>query len=596
MRKFLIIFAIATAVFVGLAFVAVVGMFMLGGGGPKGVSGDVVLELRIDEPLVELAQEDPFAALGGTRPLSLRDAVDALEKASGDPRVKGLVAHVATAPGSLAATQELADAVKAFRAKGKKAVAWADSYGEFSNGNGAYLFASAFDEIYLQPSGDVGFMGLAVETPFAKEALEKLGVQPQMNARYEYKNAVNLFTEQGLTPAHREATEALVRSFFGQLVRGVAEGRKLSEDEVRRLVDSGPYLADEALEAKLVDGLLYRDEVYERVKETWGKGAELLWLKRYLERAGRPNLEGQDTVALIYGVGQVMRGKSQQSPLGGDPTMGGDTVAAAVRRAVEDPAVKAIVFRIDSPGGSYVASDTVRREVQRAREAGKPVIATMGNVAASGGYFVAMDADKIVAQPGTITGSIGVYAGKFVTRDLWAKLGVNWETVAEGRNATLFSTDQPLTPEHQARIDAELDRIYGDFTRKAAAGRKLPLEQLQKVARGRVWTGEDAKAKGLVDELGGMRRALELAKAAANIPPDRPVRVRVYPKEKKGVEALMALFGGGPEGDNSEKEGAQVDSGLRALRGDVTKVQRALRAVGIGSGGVLSAPVPEVRF
>jgi protease-4 len=596
MRKFILIFIGVCAVFIVLTTVAVVGLFAIAGKGEPALTGDVVLELRIDQPLVEVAHDDPFSAFGATPALSVRDAVDALEKAGDDPRVKGLLAHIATSPGSFAATQELTDAVKAFRAKGKKTVAWADSYGEFSGGNGAYFLASAFDEVYLQPSGDVGFIGIAVETPFAREALEKLGVKPEMNARHEYKNAVNLFTETTFTPAHKEATEQLARSLFNQLVRGVAEGRKLTLDEVRKRVDQGPHLADEALQARLVDGLLYRDEVYERVKETWGKGAELLWLHRYLDRAGRPHTEGRDTVALIYGVGQVMRGKSQQSALGGEATLGGDTVAAAFRRAAEDTNVKAIVFRVDSPGGSYVASDTVRREVQRAREKGKPVIVSMGNLAASGGYFVAMDADKIVAQPGTITGSIGVYAGKFVTSELWAKLGVNWETVAEGKNATLFSTDHPLTPEHRARIDAELDRIYDDFTQKAARGRNLPLEALQKVAKGRVWTGEDALALGLVDELGGMKRALELAKEAAKIPADRKVQVKLYPSPKKGLEALLAAFGGERDGDNSEDEGARAQVGLGSLRADLQAVQRALRALGLGrDAGVLTAPVPEVR-
>ncbi len=597
MRKFLLIFLAVAVGFVILTVVAVAGLMSLSGKGDKSLAGDVILELRIDQPLAEVSGDDPFAALGGTTALTVRDAVDALEKASEDPKVKGLIAHIATSPGSFAATQELADAVKAFRQKGKKAVAWADSYGEFSGGNGAYFLAAAFDEVYLQPSGDVGFIGIAVETLFAKEAFEKLGVTPQMNARHEYKNAVNLFTEQTFTGPHKEATEHLVKSLFGQLVRGVAEGRNKTKEEVRALVDAGPHIGDEALEAGLVDGLLYRDEVYERAKETWGKGAELLWLHRYLDRAGRPHQDGKHTVALIYGVGQVMRGKSTQSPLGGEPTMGADTVAAALRRAAEDDHVKAIVFRVDSPGGSYVASDTIRREVQRAKEQGKPVIISMGNLAASGGYFVAMDADKIVAQPGTLTGSIGVYAGKFVTAEMWSKLGVNWETVAEGKNATLFSTDQPLTPEHQARIDAELDRIYEDFTTRAAAGRNLPLEALQKVAKGRVWTGEDAKAVGLVDELGGMKRALELAKEAAKIPAGEKVRVQVYPRPLKGMEALLAAFGGEREGDSSESDGARIQSGLPALQGDLRRVQRAMRALGVGEEpGVLTAPVPHVQF
>src|SRR5262249_6339295 len=269
-------------------------------------------------------------------------------------------------------------------------------------------------EIYLQPSGDIGLTGLIAENPFLRGTLEKLGVVPRLDHRHEYKNAMNLFTKRKFTPAHKEATAKLVGSIFGQMVRGVSEGRHLQEEQVRALVDRGPYLGQEAVEAKLVDGLAYRDEVYDKVKAKAGAGAKLLFLSEYLDRAGRPHEKGQ-TVALIYGVGGVSRGKDDFDPLTGGSTMGSDTVAAAFRDAVASKDVKAILFRVDSPGGSYVASDTIWRETVRAKKAGKPVIVSMGNVAASGGYFVAMAADKIVAEPATITASIGVLAGKMLT-------------------------------------------------------------------------------------------------------------------------------------------------------------------------------------
>ncbi|MCY1083525.1 signal peptide peptidase SppA [Archangium lansingense] len=575
-------------------------LLILGASSKPGVPEQVVLELELDERLVEYVPEDSLASAFGSEQLTVRDVVDALEKAGGDERVKGLVVKVNGPPGSTAVVQELRDAVKAFRATGKKAVAYADTFGETGNAMGGYYLASAFDEVYVQPSGELSITGLAIETPFARDALAKLGVKPRMSKRHEYKAAVNTYLEQTYTEPHREETERFLTSLFGQMVKGVAEGRGLSEEQVKAAVDAAPLQGSEALEAKLVDGLLYRDEVYAKVKEAAGEGAHLLYLEKYLERAGRPNQGGltTPTVALIYGAGEIARGQSRANPMSGDVTVGSDTVAAAFRKAVEDSRVKAIVFRVDSPGGSYVASDTVRREVQRAREKGKPVIVTMGTYAASGGYFVAMDADKIVAQPGTLTGSIGVYNGKMVTAEFWEKLGVNWEALGVGKNATMYSSDAEFTPEQHAKNEASLDRVYADFTSRAAAGRKMPLEKMQEVAKGRVWTGEDAKERGLVDELGGFPMALKLAKEAAKL--EGPVRVEVFPRKKGAAEVLSSMLGE-KQGENSEDEAAGVR--MTAPWQPVLEQTRALYRLGTQLGvvgeerrQVLSAPVPDTTW
>jgi protease-4 len=576
---------------------AIIGLAMLGAASKPGIPGNVVLELELDEPLVEYAAEDSLSSAFGKPPTTVRDVVDALEKAGEDGRVKGLVVRLNGTPGSTAVVQELRDAVKAFRAKGKKTVAFADTFGEGGGATGSYYLASAFDEVYIQPSGDLSILGPAVETPFGRDALAKLGVKPRIGQRHEYKNAVNTYTEQTFTPQHREATERFLASLFGQVVKGVAEGRKLSEEQVRAAVDAAPLLGSQAVEAKLVDGLLYRDEVYEKVKKDAGEGSKLLYVSKYLERAGRPNASGESTVALIYGAGGIARGESQTNPMSGETTMGSETVAAAFRKAVEDKRVKAIVFRVDSPGGSYVASDTVRREVQRAREKGKPVIVTMGTYAASGGYFVSMDADKIVAQPGTLTGSIGVYGGKMVTADFWEKLGVNWEALGAGKNATMYSSDLDFTPEQLAKNEAFLDRVYEDFTAKAAAGRKLDVTKLREVAKGRVWTGEDAKEKGLVDELGGFPVALRLAKETAKL--EGPVRVELFPKKKGAAEVLAELLGEKKE-DSSDQEGAGVRTVMPWTA--VFQQTRALYQLGVKLGvvdarqQVLSAPVPDTTW
>ena len=599
MKRFLIgLLAVIGAMSV-LAVIGFVLLVMAAATSKPSVPGTLVLELDLKEPLPEQVSEDSLAGAFGQGEATVRDVLEALEKGAKDERVKALLVRVGQ-PGSMATVQELRDAVKTFRASGKKAIAYTDTFGEISNSTGAYYLATAFDEIYIQPSGDVNLTGLMFETPFARDAFAKLGVQPRIGQRYEYKNAVNTYTEQGFTAPHREAMEKLLGSLYGQIVNGIAEGRKLTPDEVKGLIDRAPLLGQAALDAKLVDGLLYRDEIIEKVKKDAGSSAKLLFVDKYLERVGRPNAEGEHTIALVYGVGGIARGKSESNPLSGDQTFGGDSVALALRKATDDDKVKAIVFRVDSPGGSYVASDTVRREVQRAREKGKPVIVSMATYAASGGYFVSMDADKIVAQPGTITGSIGVFGGKMVTAEFWSKLGINWETLVLGKNADMYGTDQDFSPEQLAKNEAMLDRIYADFTGKAAKGRNVPLEQLQAVARGRVWTGEDAKAHKLVDELGGYPKAMELAKEAAKLPRDAQVRVQVFPRKKQAAEVFAELLGGGG-GDNSEDE-ANASTAVLSPLSPLLRQTRALYQLGEKLGLVrsqsttLRGPVPDTRF
>ncbi|WP_224368482.1 signal peptide peptidase SppA [Hyalangium versicolor] len=599
MKRFIVGALAAIGALSILGFLGFILLIGIAASSKPSVPGSVVLELDLEKPLPELVAEDSLAGAFGKKDTTVHDVLDALEKAAKDDRVKALLVRMGQ-PGSLAEVQELRDAVKTFRASGKKAIVYADTFGEGGGATGAYYLATAFDEIYIQPSGDVNLTGVALETPFAKEAFAKLGVQPRIGQRYEYKNAVNTYTEQTFTAPHREAMEKLLSSFYGQIVRGIAEDRKLSEDEVKSLIDKAPLMGQAALEAKLVDGLLYRDEVLEQVKKLGGEDSKLLFLNKYLDRVGRPNASGDSKIALVYGVGGVSRGKSDSNPLSGDQSMGGDSVALALRKASEDPKVKAIVFRVDSPGGSYVASDTVRREVQRAREKGKPVIVSMATYAASGGYFVSMDADKIVAQPGTLTGSIGVFGGKMVTADLWSKLGVNWETLALGKDASMYSTDADFTPEQWAKNEAFLDRVYVDFTGRAAKGRNMPLEQLQSLARGRVWTGEDAKANKLVDELGGFPKALELAKEAAKLPKDAAVHVQVFPRKKQPSEVIAEMLGGGA-GDNSEDE---ANASVRALApwAPVVEQTQALYRLGMRLGVIrtqteaLRAPLPEAQW
>jgi protease-4 len=568
--RFLAILGVLGLIGLAIVLVAVIGV--------KGrVPSKTILDADFEHSLLENAPDTPTAQLMMSRKETLRDIVDAIDRGAADDRVVGMIAKIGGAAMGMAQTQEMRDAVLRFRAHKKFAVAYSESFGEFGPGNGAYYLATAFDNIYLQPSGDVGLTGIMMESPFIKGTLGKLGVTFHGDHRYEYKAALNFYTESKYTDAHKEEMSAIMNSWFSQMKDGICQARQIAPEKFQALVDAGPYLGKEAVAARLVDAVAYRDEVYSDVKSKAGDGAQLLYLDKYLSRAGRPHDHGK-TIALVFGVGTVTRGKSDYDPVQGSQNMGSDTVAGAIRAAAEDKDVKAILFRVDSPGGSYVASDAIWREVVRARQAGKPVIVSMGNLAGSGGYFVAMAADKIVAEPGTITASIGVLGGKMLTSGLWDKVGLSWDEVHQGENATMFTGTQDYTPAEWARFEAWLDRVYVDFTNKVADGRKLSKDKVLEIAKGRIWSGQDAKNLGLVDELGGYDTALKLAKRAAGVPADEEVRVVVYPRPKGFLESEL----GWRSPDNSEKEA--VGQTMAQILEAVQPVARQLDAAGIRTG------------
>lgn len=533
-KIFLLLLVAGFALFAFFALMLIGALFS--GGNAPSVPREAYLEIEIEAAPPELAANDPISSLFFDPRLRMRDWVEALDAAAHDSRIRGLVVRIDPGGLGFGQLQELRDALVAFKSSGKPTIAWADTFGEFGPGDGAYYLATACDEIYLQPSGDLGLTGLMAESPFLRGTFDKLGIVPRMDHRYEYKNAMNMYTEKSFTEPHREAMQELLDSLYGQILAGIAEGRKMSPEAVRALVNRGPFLGREALDAKLVDGLAYRDEVFDKVKARFGE-ARSISLGDYWAGADKPNRSGS-TIALVYGVGAVQRGESGHDPLTGSYVMGGDSVAEALRDAVEDDDVEAIVFRVDSPGGSYVASDTVWRETLRAKEAGKPVIVSMVDVAGSGGYFVAMAADKIVAQPGTITGSIGVLAGKLLTNGMWDKAGLSFDSVQTAERADMWSSSHDYDEAEWRRFQDWLDRIYADFTGKVAEGRKLPKERVLEIAKGRIWTGEAAKELGLVDELGGYPTAFRLAREAAGLDAAAPIEVREFPRPKTTWELL----------------------------------------------------------
>jgi len=572
------------AILAFLGFFALMGMFGLFGLvflaslSQERMPSRVVLEMDFEQGLIEAVPDDPLGQLMMSEVLTLHDLVGAIDRAAEDRRVKAFVARIGSGGMGMAHLQEVRDALERFRESGKPAYAFSETFGEFSAGNGGYYLATAFDRIYLQPSGDVGLTGLIYEAPFVRGVLDKLDVDPQMGQRKEFKNAMNYYTDREFNEPYRESIDAVMQSHFGQLVRGIAKGRGLSEERVVELFDQGPMFGGEALDAGLVDALAYRDEALDEILEAVDHDAELVDVSRYLRLAGKPNRRGT-TVAFIEGNGQLTRGDSRFSPLDGSVTMGSDTVTEAFRQAIDDSRVEAILFRVESPGGSYVASDAIWREVVRAREADKPVIVSMGNFAGSGGYFVAMHADKIVAQPGTVTASIGVVGGKFLTRDFWTKLGITWDDVATSRHSRMWTGTYEYG-ESMERFDAGLDRIYEDFTTRVAEGRGLAIEAVLDAARGRIWTGEEAKELGLVDELGGVETALRILREEIGLEPDARLRLKHFPRRRSPWELILS--------------GGRNRAAMQALMRSVREVQpkvRILRQLGIlGDSGPLSMP------
>jgi protease-4 len=514
------------AVAIGAAAVGAVALAVRGGGRSTDVfAGGGYLAIDISGELPE-GPPPNFGGFFETRPPSIRGLVEAVDRAARDRRVKGLLLRVGSVEAGWARVQELRDALLRFKSTGKPSWAHLES-----PGNLEYLLATGCGKIAMPPTATLDVSGLEAEVTFFRGTLDKLGVEAQFEGVGKYKNAPNQFTERGFTPPHREQMEALVGGLFEQFLSAVAQSRGLKPEAVRELVDRGPFLAKDAKQAGLVDELLYRDEVESRVP-----GGNRMPPAPYV-RAGRAGaFDRRPKLAVVYAVGDLMSGESQDGAFGN--VAGSQTIIQGLRAAREDDSVRAVLLRVDSPGGSGAASDAIWREVQLTRRV-KPVVASMGDYAASGGFYVAMGADAIVAEPGTITGSIGVFSGKFSMRGLYGKLGISQETVQRGRNASLFSSYEPWNDEQRAKVRALNQAFYDTFVSKAAEGRHKTAAEIEELAQGRVWTGREAAASGLVDALGGLDEAVRLARQRARIPAGQGVQLVVLPETKGFFEALM---------------------------------------------------------
>lgn len=515
--------ALATA----LSVVAMLMLYLVVGQEPS-VPSRATLVLRPSGDIPEIL---PDVILGGDE-LTVRNYVELIRKAKGDSRIAGILLR----PGGLsspfwAKLQEIRAALADFKTSGKYVHAWLE-YG----GDREYYLASVADRVFLLPSASLDLTGVVTYEVFLRGTFDWIGTYPDFLHVGDYKTAVNTYLEKTFTPAHREMSESINRSQYEHLVRTVADARKKSETEVQALIDQGPFQPEDALRVGLIDEVAYEDELDDLV--------DVLRDARYVDAEDYAQVSWAATgvtprakVAVINAAGVINSGSSGFDPVNG-AVIGADSLVEYIREARADRSVRAIVLRVDSPGGSSTASDLIWRELSISRENQRPVIVSMSDLAASGGYYIALGGDVIVAQPGTLTGSIGVYTGKFVTTGSLDKLGANIEATSNGRHAEMYSPDRRFTAEERQKVQESMQLVYDQFIERTAAARQMPPERVDEVAQGRVWTGEQARQIGLVDEIGGLYKAIDIAKQRARIAADEEVQLVVYPPRRSFYEVL----------------------------------------------------------
>ncbi|MCA1574145.1 MAG: signal peptide peptidase SppA [Acidobacteria bacterium] len=561
---------IITSILVALVLVALLGFALLiaafGQRAPT-IRDNSVLALRVAGPLPDYVPDDPLRKFFGGPGESLSNLVLQFRKAKADKRIKAIVLEINMSGAGWAKAEEIRDAVADFRSSGKQVYAYMEL-----GMNKEYYIASSCDRIYLAPPGELFINGLAANVMFFRGSLDKLGVYPDIYQIGKYKSVGDTFTRKEMSEAHREFINSLLDDLFNRYVEAIAKARGKTPDEVRAIVDNSPYSALKAKEAGLIDSAAYRDELDKEIKSKLGyKDSDELRLVRGSEyREVSPESLGLDKgerIAVIYATGDIGSGKSENSPTG-DQSIGSDTVAKALKDAREDKTIKAIVLRVDSPGGSGLASDIIWHAVEAAKQK-KPVVVSMADVAASGGYYISASANKIIAQPSTITGSIGVVGGKPVMKGFYDWIGVSNEYVLRGKQAGMFRETEKFSPDERAKLEEWIKTTYyNDFVPKVAKGRGKDPAYIDAVGQGRVWTGSQGKDKGLVDEFGGLDRAIQVAKQLANIPADKEVHRVILPYPQTFLQQLLSA------GDSTSTERQQRGAVFAALPEDA---RRALR-------------------
>jgi protease-4 len=503
-----------------------------------------VLELDLRGGLTDQTPTNPFAMFGGGG-LSTLQIVDTLAQAETDTRVKALLIRLPEAGVTPAAADEIRQAIRRFRRSGKVVIAHSQGFQPVGTTVSSYMLGASASELWMQNTAGFQLAGFSAETVFLGRAFEKYGVNAQFEQRYEYKNAVNEYTQSDFTAAHREAMTAWMTSIYDGALANAAQDRRTTLPQLKAAIEAGPYSAAEALQHRLIDKIGQVEEAEAEVKRRAGAGAEIVDFHDYASSVGERAGSGRDAIAIVGGEGAIVTGRSGgASPFGSGSSITSDDTAKAIYDAIEDKDVKAIVFRVSSPGGSPEASEQILAAVRAAKAAGKPVVVSMGDYAASGGYWISSEASWIVAQPSTLTGSIGVFGGKFVLADALGRFGVDMRHLTVGGEyADAFSPSQGFTPAQRAAFSAQIDRTYEEFIARVSAGRRLPPARVREIARGRVWTGAQAHQIGLVDQLGGIEEAVAKAKDLARIPAGTDVRFKRYPEAESTWQALSKAFG-----------------------------------------------------
>ena len=572
--RFTVIFTVlGLAIFVSIA--GFVLLYVLVGREPS-VSANTTLVLKVGGDLSEVAPTNVVGYFRGASTPVVRTIVENLRKAKADSRVSSvLLKPTGFESPYWGKVQEIRDAVLDFKKSGKPVYAYLE-YG----GDREYYLASAADRVFLLPSSPLDLKGIATYAVFLRGTLDKIGAYPDLHHIGDYKTAMNQLTEKGYTRAHKEMDASLDRDLFDQLVRGIADSRKKSDDEVRKLIDQGPFLPEDALHAGLIDDVAYEDQVEEKLKKSDQRLRKIEGDDYARVSGSSVGLNRGPRIGVIYATGAITSGKSGFDPLNG-AALGSDTLIDAIRQARRDSSLRAIVLRIDSPGGSAAASDAIWRELMIARnERGdRPIIASMSDLAASGGYYIAMPAQVIVAQPSTLTGSIGIFGGKIVTGGVYEKLGAHIDSTSIGKNAEMDSPVRPFNADETKKVQEQLQAFYDNFVEKVAQSRHTTPEKIDAIAQGRVWTGHQAKENGLVDSLGGLDAAVAIAKQRAKLAADTEVELVVYPPRKSFYELLTEQFSGASDqAAMSRWVAANLSKGeleaLRIMRGPLTMFRR----------------------
>ncbi|MBU1347056.1 MAG: signal peptide peptidase SppA [Alphaproteobacteria bacterium] len=504
---------------------------------------NAVLELDLRAGLTDQTPTNPFAAFGGSG-LSVLGIVDTLAQAEKDDHIKVLLVRLPEAGLNPASADEIRQAVRRFRAAGKPVIAHSQGFQPIGTVISSYMVGASASELWMQNTANFQATGFSADSVFLGRAFEKYGIQAQFEQRYEYKNAVNEYTQSDYTGPHREAMTAWMTSIYGSAIANAAFDRKVEAPALQTAIEAGPYSAAQALQLKLIDKIGQVEEAEIEAKRRAGRGSDIIEFADYAASQGERTGSGRDAIAIVGGEGAIVTGTGGNVGFGGGSSIHSDETAEAIYDAIEDRSVKAIVFRVSSPGGSPEASEQILAAVRAAKAAGKPVVISMGEYAASGGYWISSEADWIVAQPSTLTGSIGVYGGKFVVSDALGRFGVDLRGLSVGgQYSDAFSPSSGFSAAQRAAFSASMDRTYEEFVQRVSTGRRLPIARVREIARGRVWTGAQGKTLGLVDQLGGLTEAIGKARELAEIPETQSVRFKRFPTPQSPWEALSEAFG-----------------------------------------------------